>query len=103
MGIAMIPMSMRIQIKYYGVAREVSGKLDETVELRSGSTIMELIYHLIEIHGDRFERYIFDDHGKIMDYLRFVVNEDDIMVRNKHATMLKDGDRVLVLPPIGGG
>jgi molybdopterin synthase sulfur carrier subunit len=103
MADAMIPMSMRIQVKYYGVAREVVGKLDETVELESGSTVMDLIFHLIDIHGESFERYIFDGNGKIMDYFRFVVNDYDIMVRNKHVTILKDGDRVLVLPPIGGG
>jgi hypothetical protein len=43
---------MKVQVKYYGVAREASGKREETVELNEGSSVMNLIKYIVEKYGE---------------------------------------------------
>jgi molybdopterin synthase sulfur carrier subunit len=95
-------LTLRIKVKYYEIARVVSGKREEFIELEEGSTIDNLIDFLIYKY-EEIQKYIYDEEGEFLDYLRFIVNNVDIMSLKKQCTMLKDGDLVLVLPPIGGG
>ena len=94
---------MEVELRYYAMVRDAAGKRDETMSLPEGATVMDLINHLIGLFGDRFRGYLYDDEGRLIDYLMFSVNEVDIRSLNGFDTVLRDGDRVLVMPPIGGG
>ena len=94
---------MEVELRYYAMVRDAAGKRDETMSLPEGATVMDLINHLIGLYGDRFRGYVYDDEGRLIDYLMFSVNEVDIRSLNGFDTVLRDGDRVLVMPPIGGG
>jgi molybdopterin synthase sulfur carrier subunit len=94
--------ALRIKVKYYEIAREVSGRREEIVELEEGSDIKNLIDFLVYKY-EEIQKFIYDEEGVFLDYLRFIVNNLDIMSLKKQCTVLKDGDLVLVLPPIGGG
>ena len=45
---------------------------------------------------------MFDDE-MLIDYLMFSINDADIRSLDGFDTVLRGGDRVLVMPPIGGG
>ena len=94
---------MEVELRYYAMVRDAAGKRSETLALPDGATVMDLINHLIGLFGDRFRGYLYDDEGRLIDYLMFSVNEVDIRSLNGFDTVLRDGDRVLVMPPIGGG
>ena len=93
---------MRVRVRYYAVAREAAGKSDEAVSLPEGSTMLDLVKALVGLHGP-LEEYAFDGDGRPLDYLMFSVNDVDISGLGGFRTVLRDGDTVRVMPPIGGG
>ena len=94
---------MRVNVRYYAMARDAAGRRDESVELPPGSTVLDLVSVLAELHGPALRGYVFNDDGQPMDYLMFSVNEVDIVGLEGFETVLRDGDYVRVMPPIGGG
>lgn len=94
---------MEVELRYYAMVRDAAGKRDETLSLPEGAAVMDLINHLIGLYGDGFRGYVYDDDGRPLDYLMFSVNEVDVRSLDGFDTVLRDGDRVLVMPPIGGG
>lgn len=94
---------MRVQIRYYAMARDAAGKRDEDVTLPEGSTVLDLVNVLIRLYGPAFKGLVYDDGGRLLDYLMFSVNDVDIMGLEGFETTLRDGDTVRVMPPIGGG
>ena len=94
---------MRVQIRYYAMARDAAGKRDEDVTLPEGSTVLDLVNVLMELYGPTFKGLVYDDGGRLLDYLMFSVNDVDIMGLEGFETTLRDGDTVRVMPPIGGG
>ena len=94
---------MRVKVRYYSMARDAAGKRVEDVILPGGSTVLDLIHVLIDLYGPAFRGYVYDDEGRLLDYLMFSVNDVDIVGLDGFETTLRDGDTVRVLPPIGGG
>lgn len=94
---------MRVQVRYYAMARNAAGKRYEDVTLPEGSTILDLVNVLMELYGPAFKGLVYDDGGRLLDYLMFSVNDVDIMGLEGFDTTLRDGDHVRVMPPIGGG
>ena len=93
---------MEVELRYYAMVRDAAGKRSETLSLPEGATVMDLINHLVGLYGDRFRGYVFDDE-MLIDYLMFSINDADIRSLDGFDTVLRGGDRVLVMPPIGGG
>ncbi|MCK4317847.1 MoaD family protein [Candidatus Bathyarchaeota archaeon] len=94
---------LEVELRYYAMVRDAAGKTAETVSLPEDATVIVLINHLIGLYGDRFRGYVYDDEGRLLDYLMFSVNEVDIRSLDGFDTVLRDGDRVSMMPPIGGG
>jgi molybdopterin synthase sulfur carrier subunit len=94
---------LEVELRYYAMVRDAAGKRAETLSLPGGATVMGLVDRLVGLYGDRFRGYVFDDEGRLLDYLMFSVNDADIRSLDGFDTVLRDGDRVLVMPPIGGG
>jgi molybdopterin synthase sulfur carrier subunit len=94
---------LEVELRYYAMVRDAAGKRAETLSLPEGATVMDLINHLVGLYGDRFRGYVFDDEGRLLDYLMFSINDADIRSLDGFDTVLRGGDRVLVMPPIGGG
>lgn len=94
---------MRIKVRYYAMAREATGKQDDVLTLNEGATILSLINIFVERYGPAFRGYVYDDGGRLLDYLMFSVNDVNILGLKGFDTILRDGDMVRVMPPIGGG
>ncbi len=94
---------MEVELRYYAMVRDAAGKRAETLSLHEGATVKGLIDRLVVLYGEQLRGYLYGDDGRILDYLLFSVNEQDIRILDGYETVLRDGDRVLVMPPIGGG
>jgi len=94
---------LEVELRYYAMVRDAAGKRAETLSLPEGSTVRDLITRLVSLYGEKLRGYVYDDEERILDYLMFSVNEQDIRSLDGYETVLRDGDRVLVMPPIGGG
>lgn len=92
---------MKIEIRFYGVAYDKTGARKWSPELAEGSTMAELLDLIVgEFPGLR--EMVFDD-VTFRDYLALSINNVDILGLDGVDTVLKDGDTVFVMPPIGGG
>jgi len=82
--------AMTITIAYFARARECAGTAEEKLELTQPASLQHLFSRVITIHPNLAE---------IRQILQPLVNGKWV----PDETELKDGDRVALLPPVGGG
>lgn len=87
-------MSMTIQMRYAGLARNETGKRLESLQLKTGSNI----YDLMGILEDRYGKNIGDPGEFIV-----VHNNRGCPPRRWRECFLQDGDAVLIISNISGG
>ncbi len=95
---------MRIIVKFFTILREMTGKRESEIETSDTIlTVRELLNQLSQKHGRKFVDYVYDEEGKTRSYLQFLINGRSITTLQGLETRLKDGDRVAIIPPVGGG
>jgi molybdopterin converting factor small subunit len=82
---------IRVTVRYFAAARAASGAESETVTLRPGATVAELVDDL----AGRDTRL-----ATVLSRCSYLC--DGIAVRD-HAAHLRSGDTIDVLPPFAGG
>lgn len=82
---------VQVTVRYFAAARAAAGVESETVVLRPGTTVGELVER-IAVRGSRLATVL-----TRCSYLR-----DGIAVRDE-TTALQTGDTIDVLPPFSGG
>jgi len=79
---------MKLEIKYYGVVAEITGKGNECFENKALTTTEELEQHLLK------------KYPKLVDVnFKLAINQQ---LTDEKAT-IKDGDEIALLPPFAGG
>ena len=93
---------MKISVE---IAFSFKRELDEdyrTLEIRGGATVRDAMAEL----GRRYravEGRLFDDDGGIRRNINALINGGNVQFRQRFDTVLQDGDRLTILPPVGGG
>lgn len=82
--------TLSVTVVYFARARECAGTAEEKLELTRPASLEQLFARVLAVHPDLAE---------IKQKLRLLVN--GIWVPEK--TELNDGDRIALLPPVGGG
>jgi len=87
----------------FGLKQVIGQKLTE-IDLPHGSTVADFLTYLKERWGDKLSTHLFDpDSGAVLPYVRIMVNGQTIQFLEGMETPLKEGDEVLILPPVSGG
>lgn len=95
---------MKVTIKFFTTLREMTGKREEEIEISDPLlTVKELLSYLSEKYGRKFVDYVYDEKGKTRNYLQFLINGRSITTLQGFETRLKEGDKVAIIPPVGGG
>ena len=94
---------MEVEVRYYTVLREITGKRSEVVEVRENSTVSSLIQLLIRKYGEGFSSHIYDTSQGLRDNVSCMLNGVNINKRKGVETLLHDNDVLSFLPPVGGG
>jgi molybdopterin synthase sulfur carrier subunit len=92
---------MIVHIRAFANFRDILGK-DLAVELVEGSTVKELLDSLCASHP-RLKSAIFDESGKVQEYVILMKNRKDVDSFEGLKTTLSEGDEVAILPPVAGG
>jgi molybdopterin synthase sulfur carrier subunit len=94
---------MRVEVKFYALIREATGRRREEVELPAKSSVADLLSLIAKKYGEDMARFIYNEEGKVRNYLSYMLNGYNIYSLSGPDTPLKDGDVLAFLPPIGGG
>ncbi|MGD8544343.1 MAG: MoaD/ThiS family protein [Candidatus Bathyarchaeota archaeon] len=94
---------MKVTVKFFTTLREITDKREEEITSSKDLTVGELLEQLSKKYGHRFMDYVYDKKGNVQSYLQFLVNGRSVTTREGFKTKLKEGDRVAIIPPVGGG
>ena len=73
-----------------------------SLELPEGATVLDAFRELADCYPTFCER-IFDEAGEIRRNINALINGGNVQFREGFNTVLHAGDRLSVLPPVGGG
>jgi molybdopterin converting factor small subunit len=93
---------IKVKIIYTGMLRQISGKDEELVELKTGSKGLDLLLQLVKKYGKDFEKYIFYEN-KFNETTVFILNGITIQGNKLLNYSLCNGDTLHVLIPVFGG
>jgi molybdopterin synthase sulfur carrier subunit len=94
---------MKVTIKFFTSLREITGNKMVNLQLKNIISVEELLSLLFEKYGQEFQDYVYNQEGKVQDFLSFLVNGKNINNLQGFNTILKEGDIIAILPPVGGG
>jgi len=94
---------MRVRVQYYSLARELLGKEWDEVELPEGSTLGELLDHLIEKYGQDFKNLFYEKSGEAADRMLIFVDGSDANLAKDAHLQLKPNSRIQFFQPVAGG
>ena len=94
---------MRVHTRFYAFLREKVGRSEDTLELEEGATIADFLKQISEKYGEIVGRDIFDEDGSLRSGFAVALNGENVRREEWGTTKLKDGDLVVILPPIAGG
>lgn len=94
---------MKVTIRYFTFLREITQKREEEVDLPTDGTLEELLKVLSKNYGQQFTDYVFNERGEVQSRFHFLVNGKSITALNGLKTKLMEGDKVAIVPPVGGG
>lgn len=97
---------MQVSVRFFTSLRELVGKREETLSFPEGEkvTIELVLTELKKIYGKTFTDYVFDgETEQVKSFLQLLVNGRSASMIDGLKTVLKDGDVLAILPPVGGG
>jgi molybdopterin synthase sulfur carrier subunit len=84
--------------------KKILGQGEVEVSVPGESSLQELLVTMVDTWGEELKSNLFEPNStKPLSHIRLMVNGQDIAFLNRLETVLKDGDEVLILPPVGGG
>lgn len=92
---------MIVRVRAFANFKDILGR-DLNVDLEEGSTVKDLLDDLSTSH-QKFRSAIFDESGRVRDYVILMKNRKNIESLGGLETKLSEGDEVAILPPVAGG
>jgi MoaD family protein len=78
------------------------GASEMTLELPEGSYVLTALNELARLFS-HIKGRLFANSGEVHRHINALINGENVSFRNGFATVLRDGDRLTLLPPVGGG
>ena len=94
---------MNVKIKFFTSLREITGNKMVNLQLKNKISVDQLLFLLLEKYGQEFRDYVYSQEGNVQDFLSFLINGKNINNLQGFNTVLKEGDIIAILPPVGGG
>jgi sulfur-carrier protein len=94
-------MSNEIEVKFLTRFLEITN--ERKTLINNVKNISELFKVLSDKYGKEFNDLLKDNNGELRDYLKIMINGEDIRDIDGLDTSLKDGDQVVMFQTIAGG
>ena len=99
-------VKVEVKVRFFTVLREIVGKREENFSLPDDETVtVETVLTLLSRkYGSSFTDYLYDSKsGQLRGFLQLLVNGASTQTIHGTQTLLKNGDVLAILPPVGGG
>ena len=93
----------KITTKYFAALREITGKKEEAFEFDGEVDAKKFLEALVARYGKQVAEFLLDQKGTLRESLVMLVNGNAVDTSDLSSLKLKNGDLVVILPPIGGG
>jgi MoaD family protein len=90
---------LRVRTLYFARLRELTGKEAEEFDVPEGSRCIDVVRVIAERYGEDLRRYLFDESGSLRRSFAIALNGE----RASPEAEVREGDTVVVIPPISGG
>lgn len=94
---------MKIRVKFLATIREITGVPEIELDLRSGDTVGVALQALQARYGTEFKEATTGTTAGGIPKVRFLVNGRNTDFLEELETELKDGDIMVLVPPVAGG
>jgi len=94
---------IRVQVNFFSNVRALTGEPGSTMELPEGSSVHDMLIVVAARYGDELKEYLFTNDERLHPHVVVILNGRGVGVLEGLDTALNDGDRVAILPTIGGG
>ncbi len=88
-----------VTVKMYATIRE---KFNHDSVQISGNIFIEAIRKLVSEYPELKDEVLNEDTNLKEDYI-YLLNGRNVEFLNKEETLIKDGDKISIFPPVGGG
>ncbi len=92
-----------VATKYFAAVREITGKREEAFDFEGEVDGKKFLHALLSRYGEELRDFLLDQKGDLRDGLVMLVNGNAVDTSDLSSLRLKNGDLVVILPPIGGG
>ena len=92
----------RVRVKTLGTLYYITKTLEQEVEVRDNSTVLDVVRKIAERYP-RIGDEVFTGEGKFSEDYRILLNGREVSYLEGENTKIKDGDEVVIIPPVGGG
>lgn len=92
----------RVKVKTLGILYNITGSIEHEVEVSDGATVAEVVESLASRFKGLREEIFKEDGGFSEDY-RILLNGREVAYLEGEKTRVKNGDEVVIIPPVGGG
>jgi molybdopterin converting factor small subunit len=69
----------------------------------SGTTVNDLVHEVAGHYGERVQKFLLDESGKLDMSLSLTVNQQEWIRHNQMDRPLRDGDKVTIMMLVAGG
>lgn len=94
---------MHVRVEFTGQLRTVIGQANDRVDLPEGATVAMLLVQLGQRCGEDARPHLLNESRQVRPSLLVAINGDAFPARQAAAIVLREGDAVVLLPPIAGG
>ncbi|MGB7969688.1 MAG: MoaD/ThiS family protein [Methanobacterium sp.] len=94
-------MNKRVEVKFLTRFLDITG--ERKTQIDDVNKVSDLINILLQKYGEKFKDLLLDANGNLRDYLKIMINGEDIRDIDGLETPLKDGDQVVMFQTIAGG
>lgn len=90
-----------VKIKFLARFKDITGEKETQINYKG--TVSDLINELTEKYGKEFKEILFSDDGGLREYIKFLVNNEDVRNINGLKTVIKENDEIVIFQTIAGG
>lgn len=94
---------MQITVHYLSVIRDITGIREETLNVKAGITIEELLQLLVKKYGAEFNRMIRSGRDIRGLQIIYFINGQNIKSLEGFQTQIDSKSELVLIPPVAGG